>query len=100
MEHKYPCLWYCEDHWKAHHVAQMIYSQWYWLYHKNMQAAKVKEEHAKKRKRIAIEDVNDMDTTSPGLDADRMDDTIDPGLNADGMNDTIDSTLLNTSEDT
>lgn len=71
MEHKYPCLRYCEDHWKAHHVGQTIYLQWYRSYHENMQAANVKKE-AKKRK---IEDIDDTDTTHPGIEGDEMDDS-------------------------
>ena len=83
MEYKYPCLRYCEDHWKAHHVGQTAYSQWYWTYNKNMKAAATKRE-AKKRK---IKDTNDMDTTHPG---------IEPG---DDLDDTGNSMCSHTSED-
>ena len=82
MEYKYPCLRYCEDHWKAHHVGQTAYSQWYRTYDKNMKAAAKRE--AKKRK---IEDADDMDTTHPG---------IEPG---DDLDDTGNSMCSHTSED-
>jgi hypothetical protein len=75
MENAFEVLQYCANHWKAHAVATLIYSQWYHTFDKKQRAVKVEpsstDEPSRKRTKIAIS-VDSDENNSPSSNSEDL----------------------------